>query len=147
MTGSVPHWLSTLPSVGDFMDTEVVSVSPETDLIDAIGLLLDNRVTGAPVVDADGRLVGMLTEKDCLTLTTLGVDGDAAVGPVEKFMDRDVVSVSSDTDIYYAAGIFMANHFRRLPVVDDGRLVGAITRFDLLRVVHAYLRGARKFVP
>lgn len=145
MAGSVPHWLSTLPSVGDFMDTDVLCVSPDTDLIDAIGQLLDSRVTGAPVVAADGQMVGMLTEKDCLTLTTLGVAGDAAAGPVEKFMDREVISVSSDTDIYYAAGIFMANHFRRLPVVDDGKLVGAITRLDLLRVVHAYLRGVKRY--
>lgn len=127
------------------MDTDVLCVSPDTDLIDAIGQLLDSRVTGAPVVAADGQMVGMLTEKDCLTLTTLGVAGDAAAGPVEKFMDREVISVSSDTDIYYAAGIFMANHFRRLPVVDDGKLVGAITRLDLLRVVHAYLRGVKRY--
>jgi len=127
------------------MDTDVLCVSPDTDLIDAIGQLLDNRVTGAPVVDADGQMVGILTEKDCLTLTTLGVAGDAAAGPVEKFMDREVISVSSDTDIYYAAGIFMANHFRRLPVIDDGKLVGAITRLDLLRVVHAYLRGVKRY--
>ena len=128
------------------MDTDVVSLSPGTELIDAIGLLLENRVTGAPVVDEEGRLLGMLTEKDCLILTTIGVDGDAAAGPVEKFMDRDVVSVASDTDIYYAAGIFMANHFRRLPVVDDDKLVGVITRLDLLRVVHAYLRGAKRYI-
>ena len=144
MSGDVSHWLSKLPAVGDFMDTDVVCLAPDTDLIDAIGLLLDNSVTGAPVIDANGYMVGMLTEKDCLSLTTLGVDGDAAAGPVEKFMDREVLSVSSDTDIYYVAGVFMTNHFRRLPVVDDGKLVGAITRFDLLRVVYAYLRGAKR---
>ena len=52
-------------------------------------------------------------------------------------MTTNPVTVSQSMDIYYVAGVFINNRFRRLPVVDDGRLVGAITRFDLLRVIQS----------
>ncbi|MBT4096540.1 MAG: CBS domain-containing protein, partial [Gemmatimonadetes bacterium] len=57
-----------LPTVQDVMDTKVPTLSPSTPVLDAIDFLLKNRVTGAPVVDADGTLLGILTEKDCLQL-------------------------------------------------------------------------------
>ena len=144
MAPMTPHWLSALPTVGDFMDTRVVTVRPDTEILDAIELLTSNHVTGAPVVDEEGRLLGMLTEKDCLKLVTMGEGADVPQGPVEKFMERELTTISAETDIYYAAGVFSTNHFRRLPVVEDGKLVGALTRLDLLRVVSAYLRGAER---
>ena len=129
-----------LPIVRDHMDTEVWAVKPETEILDAVGLLLEHRVTGAPVVDDAGHLVGMLTEKDCLRLVATGADANRPRGTVADFMTTALTTISPDTDVYYAAGLFLHQSFRRLPVGEAGTLVGAITRFDILRVIHARLR-------
>jgi CBS domain-containing protein len=129
-----------LPIVRDHMDTEVYSLEPETEILDAVGFLLQHRVTGAPVIDQAGHLVGMLTEKDCLKLIATGADANRPHGTVADFMTTAVTTISPDTDVYYAAGLFLHQGFRRFPVIEAGRLVGAITRFDILRVIHAKLR-------
>jgi CBS domain-containing protein len=131
-----------LPVVRDQMDRHVTTLHPDLDILDAVALLLEKRVTGAPVVDKSGRLVGILTEKDCLRIVAAGVEGDVPRGKVEAFMTRDPETVPPDMDVYYAAGLFLKRNFRRFPVVEDGRLVGAITRFDILRVVRANLPKA-----
>ena len=123
-----------LPRVRDAMDTEVPTLSPDTDVYEAIDFLLENHVTGAPVLAGD-ELVGIVTESDLLKLLTRGVGENRASGKVRDFMTTEVVTVPSRMDVYYAAGIFLTHVFRRLPVVDDGRLVGAITRYDILRAI------------
>ena len=112
----------------------------KTEILDAVGFLLEHRVTGAPVVDGAGHLVGMLSEKDCLHLVATGADANRPRGTVAEFMSTALTTISPDTDVYYAAGLFLQSSFRRLPVVEAGKLVGAITRFDILRVIHAKLR-------
>lgn len=127
--------MPTLPKIEEFMDTVVPTLSPSTEIFAAVSFLLQNRVTGAPVVDKDRRIVGILTEYDCLRLMAEGTQADIPGGVVADFMTRDVTTVGSKTDIYYVAGLFLKNRFRRLPVVQDGKLVGAITRFDILRII------------
>ena len=88
------------------------------------------------VVDANDNLVGMITETDLLKLVTEGVRGEPPTNAtVAEYMTREAITVPPSVDIYYVAGMFLANKFRRLPVVEDGKIVGAITRYDLLRVV------------
>ncbi len=132
--------MGTLPSVRDHMDTLVPTLRPDTEIYDAIGFLLEHRVTGAPVVDEGGKLVGMLTERDCLTLVAEGAEAKRPRGTVADFMTTDVITISPDVDVYYVGGLFLQHAFRRIPVVEGGRLVGAITRFDILRVMHFNLR-------
>lgn len=128
--------MAQLPPVSRFMDTDVPSLRADMDLLDATDFLIQNHVTGAPVLDDALNVIGMLTEKDCLRLLTLGADdADTPAGTVGDFMQRDVITVSPSVNIYHAAGLFLANSFRRLPVVQAGKLVGAITRFDILRAV------------
>jgi CBS domain-containing protein len=131
--------MAKLPVVREHMDKRVPTLRPETDILDAIGFLLKNRVTGAPVVDKTGRLVGILTEKDCLKLVAVGVDGNLPRGNVAAFMTPDPATIPPDMDVYYVAGLFLKRDFRRFLVVEDGKLVGAITRFDILRVIQANL--------
>lgn len=120
------------------MDTDVPTLSSDTDIHDAVAFLLDRAVTGAPVLAEDGAVVGILTEKDCLRLLTLGTDdGQPVRGRVGDFMTASPVTVSPDMNVYYVAGLFLHHSFRRLPVVAGGRLVGAITRFDILRAIRA----------
>ena len=131
-----------LPTVREFMDKYVETLSPDTDLMEAVDFLLEKRVTGAIVTGAKGELVGMLTEFDCLKILTLGgPDHDAPKGKVRDFMSSDVQTIPPTMDIYYAAGLFMSAKVRRFPVVEEGRIVGAITRFDILRAVQRGLAG------
>lgn len=132
--------MSRLPSVSEFMDRHVQTISPDADIMEAVDFLLEKRVTGALVANAKGELAGILTEKDCLRLLTHGDQrGEAPHGKVKDFMTTGVQSIPPTMDIYYCAGLFMNVSFRRFPVVENGRLVGAVTRFDLLRAVHRYL--------
>ena len=130
--------MATLPPISRYMDTRVPTLSPEMDILAAVDFLIAEHVTGAPVVDPEGRVLGILTEKDCLRLLTMGtVDGAEPEGKVADYMSREVMTVPPEVNIYHAAGLFLAHSFRRLPVVRGGRLIGAITRFDILRAVSA----------
>jgi CBS domain-containing protein len=132
--------MSRLPTVAEFMDRYVETISPDADILEAVDFLLKKRVTGALVADDAGKLVGILTEYDCLRLLTHGDEkGEAPAGKVRDFMTADVKTIPPTMDIYYCAGLFMNVSFRRFPVVESGRIVGAITRFDLLRAVRANL--------
>lgn len=125
-----------MPKIRQYMDTVVPTLSPETQIMTAVDFLLQHRVTGAPVVDADEKLVGIITETDLLRLATEGIQGEPPYdATVAEYMTTDVITVSPTVDIYYIAGMFLANKFRRLPIVENGKIVGAITRFDILRVI------------
>lgn len=129
-----------LPRVSEYMDEVVPSLSPDADILDAVDFLLEKHVTGAPVVDAHGAVIGILTETDCLRLLSQGRAGQEVRGTVSDFMTPEPETIPPHMDIYYAAGLFLARSFRRLLVVQDGRLVGAITRFDILRAIQANFR-------
>ncbi len=127
--------MNNLLTVREVMDTYVPTLRPDTEIHNAINLLLRKRVTGAPVISEAGEFVGILTEKDCLKLIAKGAEPQITREPVSKFMTTEVVTVQPDMDIYYAAGLFLQYEFRRFPVVENGKLVGAITRFDILRAI------------
>jgi len=120
----------------DYMATRLVTLSPDMDVMDAVAVLLEERISGAPVVDSRGNLVGILSEKDCLQIAvTAGYYGERG-GPVSQFMHRNVVTVEPSTPIFEVAKLFLGSHFRRYPVVDaDNRLVGQLSRRDVLRAI------------
>jgi CBS domain-containing protein len=127
-----------LPKISQFMDQVVPTLAPDTRVLAAVDFLLRHRVTGAPVVDWKGNLLGIITETDLLRLVTEGIQAQPPTeATVADYMTTDVVTVEPHTDIYFVAGIFLSNAFRRLPVVENGKIVGAITRFDLLRAIQA----------
>lgn len=134
--------MSSFMKVRECMDTVVPTVTPETGMLDAVEFLLARHVTGAPVVDASGTMVGIITEKDCLRLLTTGVEEKGPFPPVREFMTTAVETITPDMDVYFVAGLFLRTNFRRYPVVEGGRLVGALTRFDLLRVIESTFRKA-----
>lgn len=128
-----------LPTVRDIMETDVLTLNPELPLLDAIDFLLQHNISGAPVVSSeDGSLVGILSEKDCLNVVSKGAAKDAhdrPTGVVADYMSSSVVTVPPRMDIYYAAGLFLAEVFHRFPVVDRGMLVGLVSRRDVLQAV------------
>ena len=108
-----------LPIVREFMDRYVETVSPEMDIMDAVDFLLEKRITGALVADSGNKLVGIITELDCLKLLTLGdAQYEAPRGKVKDFMVAEVQSIPATMDIYYCAGLFMNVSFRRFPVME-----------------------------
>jgi CBS domain-containing protein len=124
------------PLVRDIMDRSFVRLKPEMNVYDAIGILLQRGLTGAAVVDDDGLVIGILSERDCLKLLLRGAYERLPPGRVEDYMTREVRTVSSDTDLFALADYFTQNIYRRLLVVDHGCLVGQVTRRDLLRAIH-----------
>ncbi len=129
-----------LPTVREFMDRYVETVSPEMDIMEAVDFLLEKRVTGALVANDRHELVGIITEFDCLKLLTVGdAHQEPPRGKVKDFMVANVQAIPPTMDIYYCAGLFANVAFRRFPVVEGGRIVGAVTRFDLLRGVRRRL--------
>ena len=126
-------------TVADIMATELVTFSPDTIIHKAIQILLDQRLSGAPVVDDTCKLVGMLSKKDCLKVVLSSSYYQDWGGTVRDYMSTDISTLDPDTDLVSAAEFFLNSTFRRFPVMRDGRLVGQISRHDVLR---ALIEGA-----
>lgn len=130
-------------SVEAWMSGRLVTVSPDMDVLEAVATLLDNRISGAPVVDRLGKLVGVLSEKDCLKVALdAGYHGEWG-GSVAEYMSREVTTVQATTSIVDVARMFTESRFRRFPVLKDERLVGQISRRDVLRALRS-LQGAER---
>ena len=127
--------------VKDYMSGKLVAFSPDTDVLDAIHELLQHRISGAPVVDNFGNLVGMLSELDCMQVVlTSGYHGEPG-GPVSDLMVTDVKTVDANMSIIDLAQLFMKSGLRRYPVLMDNRLVGQISRRDVLRALEGLTTG------
>ncbi len=125
-------------TAADIMTRSLVTLSPEDGIYQAIKVLLRRKISGAPVVDASGRLVGILSEKDCLrVLVGAALDG-LPDGQVRNFMTAPVEAIRPDASLYDITHRFITRSYRRLPVVDDeGRVVGQVSRRDALSAIEA----------
>lgn len=131
-----------LPLVRKYMDTRTHALSPEDDILAAVQRLINEGVTDAPVLDDRNRLVGMLSEYDCLRLLSEGRDGNPPRGKVRDFMSEKVTVVPPTMDVYFVAGMFLAEPTqRRFVVVDGEKVAGVVTRKDILRAVQTGLAG------
>jgi CBS domain-containing protein len=139
----------------DIMTRDVVTVGPETPVRDIAALMREKRISGIPVLADDGRVIGMVSESDLLRRAEVGTerrhkwwfrifaDSDALAREFAKahglkardIMSRYVISVRDDAELRDVADILDNQHFRRVPVVQDGHLVGIVTRGDLVRVL------------
>lgn len=126
----------------DVMTTRLVTMTPSMSAADAIETLIDNRVSGAPVVDGDGRLVGIISEFKLLSVV---LDLGAAHQPIGELMTTDVVTVEADTPLVDVAQAFISLRIRRLPVVtSDGELIGQVSRRDVLNHVVLQVREKQR---
>ena len=131
--------MPTSPTVADFMATNLFTLTPEMDIRDAVDFLIEHKISGAPVVGEQGELVGVISEKDCLRLLAKGEDDQRVSGSVADFMTRDPEVMPPRMNVYFAAGLFLTQPFRRFPVVDEGRLVGQISRRDILHAIQTLM--------
>lgn len=122
-------------TVREFMGASLVTFTPDQEIKDAIKLLLDHELSGSPVVDNRGNMVGYLSEKDCLKVALNAAYQDCWGGKVADFMHPHVTSVDLDTNMIEIAEMFVKQPYKRLPVVKDNRLVGQIHRRDVLKAL------------
>ncbi|HBO42731.1 MAG TPA: CBS domain-containing protein [Planctomycetaceae bacterium] len=122
-------------TVAQYMVKEVVTVHPEVPAADGILLLLKHGISGMPVVDELGNMVGFLSERDCLKTLVHARYHNLPTTAVRDLMTTEVKTIGPDVGILEVAEIFVNNAFRRLPVIEGGKLVGQISRRDVLRAV------------
>lgn len=149
-------------NVKDIMSHEVTTVAPDMTIRDLAALMAERAVSGVPVVDERGHMVGIVSEGDLIRRTEIGTDQKHSgwlsffAGTESKALDfikthgthardvmtRNVATVKPDTNIAEAALLMEKRHVKRLPVVDGDRLVGIVSRADILRALAAHTKLA-----
>lgn len=124
--------------VKDHMTRNTVTLSPDMEIRQASRLLIDMNISGAPVLDEHGRLVGVLTERDLIKGAVQADYHGTLGGIVEDHMSNDPQSVSPEQSILTLADMFINGRYHRYPVIDNGRLVGVISRRDVMRAMGKY---------
>lgn len=114
------------------MKTNVISVDKDTEIYEAIRIMLENNITGLPVANDDQTLAGVITEKDVLRLL---YDSGDLPGTVKDFMTTDVTCFDQEDSLIDIVDSFITNHFRRVPILDEDKLVGIISRKDIIAYI------------
>lgn len=151
----------------DVMTREPVSVTPQTTIVEAARLMLQHRISGLPVSDGKGEVVGVVTEGDLLRRAETGTERHRSswlaflIGPgrlagdyigaharrVGEVMTSDVAVVAPSEDLAAVVGLMEKRRIKRVPVVENGKLVGIVSRADLVRaLVHSLTREAKSHI-
>jgi CBS domain-containing protein len=154
-------------NAADIMTRTILSAGPKTPVAEAIGLMLDNRVSGLPVIDEVGQLVGILTEGDLLRRGETGTERhrprwlEILLGPgrlaseyvrthgrkVEDIMTREPVSVAPETPLDEIVELMERHRIKRVPVLEGEKLVGIVSRADFLRALARRLEEQSAAAP
>lgn len=131
------------PSVTAYMTPakKLITFNPDTDIKDAVDTLLENKITGAPVLNEKKELVGLIDDKDCLKVLFDVAYHNQPVRDttVSHYMTNVMKTISSESNILDIADTFLNTPYKRLLVLDeDGKLVGQISRRDILRAIHDF---------
>ncbi|WP_299463013.1 CBS domain-containing protein [uncultured Gimesia sp.] len=125
----------------DIMVTKLVTLTPDMDVLEAIGMLLSHRISGAPVIDSERRMLGVFSERCCMDVLIKASYEQLPSSQIFPFVDTEARCITEETDLLTIAQIFLSTATRRLPVVRDGCfLVGQISRRDLLLAGNKSLR-------
>lgn len=116
----------------DCMNRTVYSVRPDDEVCTAVRLFVEKKISGAPVIDNIGNLVGVITEKDCMGIALHAGYHSECGGRVSDYMSSEVVTVDTDTPVMEIAEHFATRSMRRVPVLELGRVVGIVSRRDIL---------------
>jgi len=128
--------------VRELMNSQVVSVSQEESAAVAARLLSRYDLGSLPVCDAGGKLRGILTDRD-IVLRCVAAENDPETTPVREIMSREVRTVKPGDDVREASRIMSAGRVRRLPVVEEGRVVGMLSLGDVARTDRYDMEAAR----
>jgi len=142
-------------NAADVMTTGAATVRPETPLVEAAQLMIQHRISGLPVVDASEKLVGVISEGDFLRRTSgdkprllellIGEKVDFAGHRVEEYMSRDPVTIAVDTPVEEIVALMNRHKVRRLPVAAQGKVVGIVSRANLIEaLVRRSQAGAKR---
>jgi len=125
------------PKLSDFMAKDEMTFTPDLTISEAIELILKKKLTGVPVLDDEKRIVGMISEKDCLRIIIDGVYNNLPYNhrKVKDYMSPVVKTISVNSDIIDVANEFLTSNYRKFPVVKEGKLVGQVSRRDVLRAI------------
>lgn len=124
--------------VSKYMARNLITFTPETEILDAIDILVQNKISGAPVLNVRGEVMGMVDDKDCLRVL---IDSAYQKHPVRgntvmNYMDKVMRTVKEDLELVEAADLFLHSNYKRLLVVDaNNRLIGQISRSDVLAAI------------
>jgi CBS domain-containing protein len=136
-----------VPTARDIMTRSLITLRPEQPISEAIAVLLAHNISGAPVVNAEGRLLGLLSEFDCLrdlASDEYYEDGNAEATTVADRLSQVSHTIPPELDLYGIAHEFVTLRVRRLPVVEADRVVGQVSRRDVLRAIDRMRRGRRR---
>lgn len=130
-------------SAAQIMTRRLVTLEAEMDVFKAIELLTKNRISGAPVVDRDQKLIGMFTEKSALEVMVDAAYEGLPSNHVGSFMSEPADTIEEGTRMLSMAQIFLNKQTRRLPVLKDGKLVGQVSRRDLIGAANKMMKKSR----
>ena len=130
--------------VRDYMTTRLQTFHESTNVVEAMQAFLTHRISGAPVMDEAGNMVGILSEVDLMQVIVQDSYYDESVGIVGDYMRREVDTIDPEMDIYALAEKFLKEHRRRYPVVSNGKLLGQISRRDVLRAAEDFLHKDKR---
>lgn len=116
------------------MSKKLITFQPDQSVLEVMESFAKNRISGGPVLDDNGFLVGIISEADCMKEISESRYFNQPIldKSVERFMTKEVETIPHDMSIFDAAGVFHKNKRRRLPVMKDGLLVGQISRKDIV---------------
>lgn len=137
------------PHVKEFMSRSFIQFTPDTDIFTATKEILNAGVTGAPVVDDQDRLVGMISERDCLKLINQSsYENVLPGGPIENYMTPgvDCLTVTPESGLDEVARIFLQHGFKKIPVIEGEKLVGLVRRSDALRAMNDFYKQRQKYM-
>ncbi len=114
----------------DVMTRNVITVNDQTPILEAIDILVENRISGMPVVSDNMDLLGIITENDILQLV---FSGEPVDGVVSDYMTEEVFTVDENVDLHYVCECLIGKNIKRVPVISKGKLAGVISRRDIIK--------------
>ena len=122
-------------SIKEFMAKQLITFQSDTPIETAMESFLENKISGAPVLDDQGNLVGVLSEKDCMKTLFESSYYNNLGGFVKEYMSTDIKTINIHDTLSNVADEFIKSRFRRFPVMEGDKLVGQISRRDILRAI------------